>query len=818
VFDTAGYALATQAAPLNLVVSPRLYIATGPGTIARSSNGTVWSSVASPFTTQTSAVAYNGSLWVAGGSGTYSVAYSTDGIAWTGVSIAGVSAIASVAWGAGRWVAVGTGTNTLAVSADGIAWTPYAPGVSGFFDTSGNGVAWGGGIWVAAGSGTGIAYSANGIEWSEFVDPVFTSGAAVAFNGTIWVAVGTGPNSFAYSFNGFIWIGLGTLVFSGGGNAVAYNGSRWVAVGQGATNTIAYSLNGIDWIGCGKSVLTTAGTGVTWSNGLWIATGIGANTLATSVDGIHWVGQGSSTFPTGAYSVAANSVLPVTSQTLLQPTTIRWRVAGLCVVPPTKLQKPDHSPDGWNASASSIDGYVNSAFLQFRSNETIGAYMMGLSENPTASSSYTNINYAFFVNVNSVIEIYELGSQVATIGTPYVASTRLQIVYDGTSVIYKVNSVPVRTVARLPGAPLFLACSMKKPGTTVQDIEFHELFEFVPATPAPSRTAYAISQIPGITIPQFQPIQFPLTSNITPCRFTLNTTLSGTIQSPSTIFYADIFLNSTLFGTTNTVSPVYGAQPSTYALYLSTVTTQPAGPGDTLYIQYKSTRSDGDLYLYGSYLYSDAVTTTSTCLVQAVWNPVGIDHFEFFHTNGNSGLQTSQLQLQVSPFVNDTTSYVNSNYGIEMNRGYISWANALNAITIQNQFNDIRTRSVMYTGAIFNPSDPLLKTDIACADTRGLYDTIAALPLKRYALSPEYMRTFGLEDRMHIGVLASDVAELIPEAVRETEFGYCGISTLNMVEKNALQYTHFGATQALMERVSTLTSVALELKTRFKIP
>jgi len=444
--------------------------------------------------------------------------------------------------------------------------------------------------------------------------------------------------------------------------------------------------------------------------------------------------------------------------------------------------------------------------------------MIGISENPTASTGYTNINYAFFINVNNTIEIYELGTQVATIGTPYTVSTRMQIVYDGTNVVYKVNSVPVRTVPRAPGAPLYLACSIKKPGTNVQGIEFHEIFQFAVNPPPPSSNAYTISQIPGISVSQFQLIQFPLTSNIPPCRFTLDTTLSGTIQSPSTSFYADVFLNSTLFGTTNVVSPVYGAQPSTYALYVSTAITHPTGPGDTLYVQYKSTRSDGDLYLYGSYLYSDAVTTTSTSLVQDVWNPLGIDRFEFFHSNGNSGLQTSQLQFRVSQFVNDTTSYVNSNYGIEMNRGYIRWPNALNTITINNQFNDIRTRSVTYTGSIFNPSDPLLKMDIEYADTRELYDTIAALPLKRYALRPEYMGTFGLQDRKRIGVLTSDVAELIPEAVSETDFGYCGLSTLNMVEKNALQHTHFGATQALIERVSTLTSVALELKTRFKIP
>jgi hypothetical protein len=201
-----------------------------------------------------------------------------------------------------------------------------------------------------------------------------------------------------------------------------------------------------------------------------------------------------------------------------------------------------------------------------------------------------------------------------------------------------------------------------------------------------------------------------------------------------------------------------------------------------------------------------------------VWNPFGVDYFEYFHTNGNSGLQTSEVQFQLATRANDPTSYVNSNYGIEMNLGYMVWNNALNGITIQNKFNDIRTRSVLYTGAIYNPSDSNLKTDIEFADTAALYSTLDALPLRRYAMSQQYMDTFGTQDRRQIGVVTSDVAIHIPGAVHDTEFGYCGLSTLHMVEKNALQFTHLGATQELARRVSTLATAVQLLKKRFKIP
>ena len=811
LFSGVGITLATQAPLVYSIARSPLFIATGGTTIARSANGTVWSSVTSPFTSQTTSVAYNGQIWVAGGQGTYSVAYSADGVTWTGVAIAGMTAVASVAWGAGKWVAVGTGANNLAVSADGITWTPYAPATSKFFSTQGSSVAWGGGIWAAAGGDTGIAFSATGLTWSIFVDSIFTSGTGIAFNGSVWVAVGTGPNSIAYSVDGFIWVGLGTVPFTGGGRAVAYNGSRWVAVGAG-TSTIAYSFNGIDWIGCGDSIFTTVGTGIVWSAGKWIATGEGTNTLATSEDGVNWIAQGLNTFPVAAASVAANAPLPVTARTTLLPTTIRWTTTGVCVIDPITLRKPDQGVDGWNAAASSQDGFIETAFLQFRSEETVGSYMMGLSENPTASTGYETLNYSFFINVDDALQIWELGTLIVTLGSPSTLQTSLQIVYDGVNVVYKVNSVAVRTVARSPGAPLFAACSIKKPGTAITSILFQPLYRLETAIPVPSTTSYAISQIPGNDVAQFQPIEFLLTSNIPPCRFIFNTTLAGTIQSPSTLFYADVYINSTLYASTNIVNPTYGPVPSTYQLYFSTVSTQPVTPGDIMYVQYKSTRSDGDLYLYGSYL------TASTTMLQDIWNPYGINRFEFFHTNGNTGLQTSQLQWSVSATSNDQSSYVDSNYGIEMNMGYIVWRNALNGITIENQFNDIRTRSLLYTGAIYNPSDSNLKTDIEYADTAALYKTLDALPLRRYGLRHQYMNTFGLQDRRQIGVVTSDVAEHIPDAVHEMEFGQCGLSTLQMVEKNALQFTHFGATQELMGRVSTLSATVKLLKTRFKIP
>jgi hypothetical protein len=70
----------------------------------------------------------------------YSIAYSTDGITWSGVS--GSKSIFTigrgVSWNGSRFVAVGTGTNSIAYSSDGITWSPVS---SNIFSTEGNGVA-----------------------------------------------------------------------------------------------------------------------------------------------------------------------------------------------------------------------------------------------------------------------------------------------------------------------------------------------------------------------------------------------------------------------------------------------------------------------------------------------------------------------------------------------------------------------------------------------------------------------------------------------------------------------------------------------------
>jgi hypothetical protein len=191
-----------------------------------------------------------------------------------------------VAWNGSMWVAVGSGTNTIAYSYDGITWI----GVPTNVFTQGNGVVWNGFMWVAVGSGAyPIAFSYNGITWTGCGSNVFTRGNGVAWNGLLWIAAGSGTNTISYSNDGKIWTGLGSSspLFTSSGNGIAWNGARWVAVGSGG-NTILYSTNGIVWTAAATSCFTVAGNSVVWNGTRWIATGSGTSAIGYSIDGSIW--------------------------------------------------------------------------------------------------------------------------------------------------------------------------------------------------------------------------------------------------------------------------------------------------------------------------------------------------------------------------------------------------------------------------------------------------------------------------------------------------------------------------------------------------
>jgi hypothetical protein len=89
-----------------------------------------------------------------------------------------------VAWNGSLWVAGGSGNSiNFAWSEDGITWTAST---SIPFGTGGtvHSVAWNGSLWVAGGNGNSInfAWSTNGKSWSTSASVQFGTVYGVAFN------------------------------------------------------------------------------------------------------------------------------------------------------------------------------------------------------------------------------------------------------------------------------------------------------------------------------------------------------------------------------------------------------------------------------------------------------------------------------------------------------------------------------------------------------------------------------------------------------------------------------------------------------------
>jgi hypothetical protein len=248
------------------------------------------------------AVAWNGKIWMAGGSGgssTFSIIRSSDGITWSGSHQMNnlFTSCNAIAWNGSIWVATGTpvGSNSLAFSNDdGNSW-------QGLIMTVDNGrtIAWNGSMWVAGGNGGSvISYSLDATSWSASEGSTLTACHQVAWNGVMWVAVGTSASGTSgeinYSYDGIRWYKSQTGNVCGDSDlfSVSWNGSLWVASGIGATE-IGYSVNGIDWTESPTQDVFNECNGIAWNGSLWIAGGSddiisGNGRIGYSSDGINW--------------------------------------------------------------------------------------------------------------------------------------------------------------------------------------------------------------------------------------------------------------------------------------------------------------------------------------------------------------------------------------------------------------------------------------------------------------------------------------------------------------------------------------------------
>ena len=300
--DVNGYANFTGFRN-NVYGTPNLYVAVGSNaagsvTVQTSVDGFTWYSRLTNFALgRTNAIGWNGTMLIALSSeGGANIQTSFDGFSWTTRTgnYSSTQYANCIAWNGSLWVTGGTG-GMISTSPDGITWASRGNG----FTTNGiiYGVVWSGVQWVAVGTQysttttlfTGfIQTSPDGFTWTTRpTHPFSTSVNSVAWNGDLYVAVGTGGATIATSIDGFIWIARANPMTIG--TCIAWNGVVWAAGGSNYANVLT-SPDGINWTP--RSISITNVTTITWAGNQWLVGGSGGQTINTSPDGITWTARG----------------------------------------------------------------------------------------------------------------------------------------------------------------------------------------------------------------------------------------------------------------------------------------------------------------------------------------------------------------------------------------------------------------------------------------------------------------------------------------------------------------------------------------------
>lgn len=267
------------------------------------------------FSGQGNDIAYNGSLWVTVGSninGLNSIKYtSIPNSSWSNaVYPTEPTQMNSVKWNGTYWLAGGTGVSTLLTSSDGITWS--YPNSFTTLSTI-HGLSWNGYNWVAVGSNSSrstIQYTDSNAIWNNSINPFTIQGNDVTNNGHTWVAAGQGAVSLKYSYNAINWFDVGTPQLSTA-TKVVWNGSVFVAAGSnGNSSNIMYSYNGINWnysqVTLPNSYISRMATSLLWDGTQWSVTGIN-NEMLVSYDSVNWTNLQLSTSIIYAQAYASNT-------------------------------------------------------------------------------------------------------------------------------------------------------------------------------------------------------------------------------------------------------------------------------------------------------------------------------------------------------------------------------------------------------------------------------------------------------------------------------------------------------------------------------
>jgi hypothetical protein len=124
--------------------------------------------------------------------------------------------------------------------------------------------------------------------------------------------------------------------------------------------------------------------------------------------------------------------------------------------------------DGWNAGAFTVSSLAADGTATFTTAEADTYKMVGLTH-AVSDSGYATIDFALFLTAQGLVDIYEQGAYVATVGS-YAPNDVLGLQVSGGVVTYVKNGAVLYTSTKTPTFPLFLDASLYSNGATINDV------------------------------------------------------------------------------------------------------------------------------------------------------------------------------------------------------------------------------------------------------------------------------------------------------------------------------------------------------------
>jgi hypothetical protein len=137
----------------------------------------------------------------------------------------------------------------------------------------------------------------------------------------------------------------------------------------------------------------------------------------------------------------------------------------------------------WDSHVYSVEGYSEnvlvSALPTWQPTLTTQSVMFGLTTNPTASTSTSSIDFAWYLSPSGIAEIYKNGSFISASGN-YTPSTRLTVQLVGDTIKYIKNNIVKHTEIRNTSAPLYFDSSfLYSSSQGITDVNFGPLIKQV---------------------------------------------------------------------------------------------------------------------------------------------------------------------------------------------------------------------------------------------------------------------------------------------------------------------------------------------------